>query len=153
MITSKSKSPVLLVALLGISFAHAQQMTTGAPISAPVPEFKSADVNGRTLRYRCDGQGSPTVVVEQGGGISPGLNDTPLIVLTRNPNAPRGSLIPADWAEASEGLHQKLQVDLAKLSSNGKHVLASKAGHNIQFEEPQLVIDSILELVQRARRE
>jgi pimeloyl-ACP methyl ester carboxylesterase len=77
----------------------------------------------------------------------------PLIVLTRNPQAPQGNILPAEWTQAAESLHQRTQVDLAKLSTQGKHVIASKAGHNIQFEEPQLVIDSILELVRQARRE
>ena len=32
-------------------------------------DFESLDLGGRTLRYICDGEGTPTVVVEQGQGI------------------------------------------------------------------------------------
>jgi pimeloyl-ACP methyl ester carboxylesterase len=33
-------------------------------------DFESLDLGGRALRYICDGEGTPTVVVEQGQGIS-----------------------------------------------------------------------------------
>jgi pimeloyl-ACP methyl ester carboxylesterase len=34
------------------------------------PEFESFDLRGRRLRYLCRGEGTPTVIIEQGGGIS-----------------------------------------------------------------------------------
>lgn len=33
-------------------------------------EFKSADLHGRSIRYVCRGEGTPTVVVDQGQGLS-----------------------------------------------------------------------------------
>jgi len=33
-------------------------------------EFQSFDMRGRRLRYLCRGEGTPTVIIEQGGGIS-----------------------------------------------------------------------------------
>ena len=40
---------------------------------------------------------------------------------------------------------------LARLSSNSRHIVATKVGHTIHYQEPQLVIDAILELVNKAR--
>lgn len=63
-----------------------------------------------------------------------------------NDNSP----LPREWQSAVESLHRELQRELAGTSSNSKHIVASKAGHNIQLE-PQLVLDAILELVTEAR--
>src|SRR5689334_14167833 len=52
-------------------FALAQQTSAGVPVEKPVPGFLSVNIAGhRTLRYRCAGRGTPTVLVEQGMAIS-----------------------------------------------------------------------------------
>jgi hypothetical protein len=48
-------------------------------------------------------------------------------------------------------VHQKLQAQLLTLSTNSKQIIAKQAGHNIQADEPQLVIDAILNVVAQAR--
>lgn len=290
---------MLFTALVAVC-AHAQQGSAGVRVGNPVEGFQSADIGGRSLRYMCKGQGAPTVIVEQGGGISietvfswekavgwaaivpviakttrmcvydradlglssrtertrtvrdaardlhallaqirerppyviagqslggmnarmyaheypnevaglilidtqhhdwyarlaetlppqradesellrgyrygpnasalgeridvraslellqefGGIGDKPLVVLTRSPNVRGDGLIPAEWEKLSEPLHQRLQIELAKLSTNSEHIVAEKAGHNVQLEEPQLVIDAILGVVQQAR--
>ena len=55
------------------------------------------------------------------------------------------------WQLAIEPVHQELQRELATISPESKHIIASKAGHNIQLDEPQLVLDAITELVSRYR--
>jgi pimeloyl-ACP methyl ester carboxylesterase len=40
---------------------------------------------------------------------------------------------------------------LARLSSKGRHVIAARSGHWIQFDEPELVVTVIRELVDQAR--
>jgi len=40
---------------------------------------------------------------------------------------------------------------LLGLSTNSRQVIATKAGHNIQREEPQLVIDAVLDVVKQVR--
>ena len=78
----------------------------------------------------------------------------PLIVLTAAPQ-PADEKIPPprEWQEAVEAVHQQLQRELVKASTDGKQIVATKAGHNIQLDEPQLVLDAIIELVERARSE
>ena len=34
------------------------------------PDFESFDMRGHRLRYLCRGEGTPTVIIEQGGGVS-----------------------------------------------------------------------------------
>jgi pimeloyl-ACP methyl ester carboxylesterase len=284
--------------------ARAQQTLAGAPVSKPTPGFASADIGGRLLRYRCAGNGTPTVVVEQGMAISmetifswsppvgwaailpwiapvtrmcvydraglglsskmsapatsldaardlhallaalkigapyvlagqslggmdalafasaypaavagmilidsshpdqqrrfgqvlpprqadesedlrgfrdgpagpvmgewfdfrrnsqqmrvlPSLGAEPLIVLTRDPDDPRlkapGGVVPVEWEELTEPVWQQLQGELAGLSKNSRHAVVPHAGHNIQFEQPQVVADAILEVVRAAR--
>lgn len=48
----------------------AQQLDASAPSAEPVPGFASVDIGGRSLRYKCTGEGTPTVVIEPGGGVS-----------------------------------------------------------------------------------
>ena len=55
--------------------------------------------------------------------------------------------LPADIAVSLAQAWRELQVDLLYLSANITHIVATKAGHNIQFDEPQLVIEAILTLV------
>ena len=43
-------------------------------------------------------------------------------------------------------------LPLAHLSSQGRHVVASKGGHWIQLEQPDLVIESIREVVESVGR-
>jgi pimeloyl-ACP methyl ester carboxylesterase len=71
------------------------------------------------------------------------------VVLTQSPqwNDP---FAPDDVEPLIDSVGQKLQADVLKLSSNSRQIVATKAGHNIQFEEPQLVIDAILDVVAQA---
>lgn len=80
------------------------------------------------------------------------IGNVPLIVLTAAPQSPSDETpLSSQWQIVIESQHQELQRDLARLSSNSKHIVARKAGHNIQLDEPQLVLDSITELVTQAR--
>ena len=80
------------------------------------------------------------------------IGDIPLIVLTAAPQPPSDkSPLPRDWQIAIEPVHQQLQRELAKVSTDRKHIVARKAGHNIQLDEPELVLDAITSLVMRAR--
>jgi pimeloyl-ACP methyl ester carboxylesterase len=46
---------------------------------------------------------------------------------------------------------QALQSELAALSSNSTHTIAEQSGHHIQFDQPDLVINTILEMVAALR--
>jgi pimeloyl-ACP methyl ester carboxylesterase len=52
---------------------------------------------------------------------------------------------------ADEHLWQTLQNELAALVPNSKHVIARRSGHDIQHEQPELVINAIREVVDVVR--
>jgi pimeloyl-ACP methyl ester carboxylesterase len=80
------------------------------------------------------------------------IRNIPLIVLTAAPQPPNDeSPLPREWQIAIEPVHQQLQRELADVSTDSKHIVARKAGHNIQLDEPELVLDAITSLVMRAR--
>jgi pimeloyl-ACP methyl ester carboxylesterase len=73
--------------------------------------------------------------------------DIPLIVLTRG-LTDEGR--PDTTAGAEE--HRKEHAALAKLSRNGRQIIATHSGHHVQLDEPELVIKAIREVVAASRR-
>jgi len=68
--------------------------------------------------------------------------DMPLVVLTRG-------ISDADGpdSKALEKEHRDDHAAVAKLSRNGKLIVAEHSGHHVQIDEPALVIDAIREVV------
>jgi pimeloyl-ACP methyl ester carboxylesterase len=77
--------------------------------------------------------------------------DIPLVVLTH------GIFNPGDYygfpamAAQGEKLRLEMQDALARLSSRSKHIIAEKSGHYIQRDQPELVIDSVRQVVEATR--
>jgi len=65
------------------------------------------------------------------------LGDLPLIVLTA--------------VETGQEARTQLQRELAMLSTNSKLIVAEDSGHHIHADQPQLVIDAVIELVNLVR--
>ncbi|TET98905.1 MAG: alpha/beta hydrolase [Anaerolineales bacterium] len=78
-----------------------------------------------------------------------GFGDTPLIVIVHGVPDPLifGQLQGADLQEA-ERLFQEAQMRLAELSNNSQYLVAEGSGHLVIIERSDLVIDSILSLVE-----
>ncbi len=47
--------------------------------------------------------------------------------------------------------NQEMQMDLAGLSTAGIQVIAKDSGHNIQYDQPDLVVEAIRALLEQAR--
>ena len=77
------------------------------------------------------------------------LGDMPLVVLTA-PNKTRADDLPSELNAAFNRVWVELQEELASLSSNSSHILAQESGHFIQQDQPQLVIDAILQVIKEA---
>jgi pimeloyl-ACP methyl ester carboxylesterase len=74
---------------------------------------------------------------------APPLPDIPLIVLAHGrPGAPLGT--DEQW--------RAWQKDLATRAPRGKLVVADRSGHDIELDQPDLVIASVREVVEQARR-
>ncbi len=81
------------------------------------------------------------------------LRPIPLFVLTQGQPFDLSSLqpLPADFPAALDRAWHTGQDALATLAPNAKHIIATKSGHNIQVQEPQLVIDAIKQVVEAVR--
>lgn len=75
----------------------------------------------------------------------------PLYVLARGRVDPP----PADWSAERwarrEQAWREMQEDHVRRSSNGKLIVAEKSGHDIQDEQPELVIDAVRQVITLAR--
>jgi hypothetical protein len=89
---------------------------------------------------------------------APPLRPLPLIVLSADrpwgPQIPSliaaGTLpaeVPADFGYVTDKAQKQAQEQLAKLAPNAKHITNTKSGHEVNKDQPQLVIDSIREVV------
>jgi pimeloyl-ACP methyl ester carboxylesterase len=75
-----------------------------------------------------------------------GFGDMPLIVLSAGREETIASLSDAGNQQRRE-VWQALQPELVGLSSDSKQVIAEQSGHMIQFDQPNLVIDAIREML------
>jgi pimeloyl-ACP methyl ester carboxylesterase len=73
----------------------------------------------------------------QAGAVT-GLGAAPLIVLSR------GLDPDPDW--------QGMQAELLHLSSESRHVIADRSGHNVQLDQPAAAVGAIVQLVEQLRR-
>ena len=76
------------------------------------------------------------------------LRPMPLVVLAHGRVEPS----PPGWpGEEVERLWQQLQRELAQLVPGGRLVIATQSGHDIQDEQPELVLDAIGDVVRAVR--
>lgn len=79
------------------------------------------------------------------------LGSTPLIVLSHSPHWHPQPTLPDDVSDKMQQVWEELQNDLCRLSTQSSHVTALKASHHIHRDEPQLVIDAILNIEEAAK--
>jgi hypothetical protein len=78
--------------------------------------------------------------------------DIPLIVLTAANSQPGGVGPLAYLAPKFEQIRQELQQDLVHRSAMGKQIIATKSGHFIHHDEPELVVSAIREVIDATRK-
>lgn len=76
------------------------------------------------------------------------LNDKPLIVLTRSLE-----IKPDDTERYVRAIEnwKEMQKDLASRSTDSRQIIAEKAGHVIQKDEPESVVKAVQEIVETMR--
>jgi pimeloyl-ACP methyl ester carboxylesterase len=93
---------------------------------------------------------------------APPLRQMPLVVLSADrpwgPQIPamiaEGKLpadVPPDFGYVTDAAQKEAQMKLAQLVPNAEHITNTNSGHEIHKEQPQLVIDSIREVVEAVR--
>lgn len=83
------------------------------------------------------------------------LGDIPLTVISHgrlDENA-----LPPSFGQAVrdeyEATWQKLQAEITSLSKHGRLIVAERSGHNIIFDQPEIVVEYILEMMGKIRNE
>jgi pimeloyl-ACP methyl ester carboxylesterase len=79
------------------------------------------------------------------------LGDIPLAVLSHDPDRPSADL-PADLAKPTNEAWEKMQEELAHLSTRGTQTIARNSSHYIQIDRPDLVIEAIRGVVDQTRQ-
>ena len=119
------------------------------------PEASGEPAMLRLLRYGPDPDSTPERIdfracAEQ-VPVTPTLGLKPLVVLSQSPQALQPPGLPLEIQDNVRHVWAELQKSLLSLSGNSSQIIANHAGHNIQLEEPQLVIDAILTVLRQAR--
>jgi pimeloyl-ACP methyl ester carboxylesterase len=78
------------------------------------------------------------------------LGDIPLGVLSHDPDK-SSSELPADLAKPANEAWEKMQEELAHLSTRGTQTIAKNSAHYIQFDRPDVVIEAVHKVVDEAR--
>ncbi|MFN2516212.1 MAG: alpha/beta fold hydrolase [Pyrinomonadaceae bacterium] len=79
--------------------------------------------------------------------------DIPLVVLTAANSGPGGEGPLASLAPKLEQIRLELQQDLVHRSARGKQIVATRSGHFIQRDEPELVASAIREVIDATRKQ
>jgi pimeloyl-ACP methyl ester carboxylesterase len=78
------------------------------------------------------------------------LGDMPLVVLSHDPNKRLGSF-PARIAKPANEAWEKMQEELAQLSTRRTQVIATGSSHDVQIDRPDVVIEGVRSVVEQAR--
>ena len=78
------------------------------------------------------------------------LGDMPLAVLSHDPDKPSADL-PADLAKPTNDAWEKMQEELAHLSTRGTQAIAKNSAHYIQIDRPDVVIDAVRDVAGQVR--
>jgi pimeloyl-ACP methyl ester carboxylesterase len=78
------------------------------------------------------------------------LGDMPLAVLSHDPDKPSADF-PADLAKPINQAWEKMQQELAHLSTRGTQIIAKNSSHYIQIDRPDVVIEAVRSVVAQVR--
>ena len=69
------------------------------------------------------------------------LDDLPLAVMSRGRSVRDPAKYPPGLIEEMEQIWRQMQRELTQLSSQSRHIIASKSGHLINEDEPELIVE------------
>jgi len=136
-----------VVGLVLVDSAHIDQYERNAAVLPTESPNES-----ESLRFYREWFTNPPVYPELPRRLfEPGsLGDMPLVVLT-SPHKERAADLPAGLSDKWDEIWVELQNEWARISSHSTHIMADESGHFIQQDQPDLVIDAILRVVEEAR--
>ena len=144
-----SMYPKEVVGMVLVDSAHEEQF---ARMDALIPEEIKKQFPPDAFEIRSNEKIDFTGNSERRARLAAWHADIPLIVLTAanarpDPPGPLAFLAPK-W----EQIRQELQQDLVHRSPRGKQIIATKSGHVIHHDEPELVVSAIREVFDATRR-
>ena len=84
-------------------------------------------------------------------GATSSLGDMPLVVLSHDPEKPSSEL-PPDLAISVNEAWEKMQEEMAHLSTRGTQKIVKNSAHYIQIDQPEVVIDAVQGVVEQVRQ-
>jgi pimeloyl-ACP methyl ester carboxylesterase len=113
------------------------------------PLARAAECNFGTIREGVDEMKAiPESAAETTAAGS--LGDLPLAVLSHDPDKPLAD-IPSDLANPTNKAWEKMQEELAHLSTRGTQTIAKGSGHYIQIDRAEIVIAAVHNIVAQTR--
>ena len=137
-----SKFPQEVVGMVLVDSVHEDEMDRWVAMMPPEIKQQMTDADKAQLARLAVSEGQVRAAHWH--------SDIPLVVLTHGVVSPHDYGI-ASMAAKGEELRLQMQEALARLSSRSKHIIAEKSGHYIQGDQPQLVIDSVRQVVEATR--
>jgi pimeloyl-ACP methyl ester carboxylesterase len=113
------------------------------------PVERAAECNWRTAREGVSEMKAFSESAAQTAATG-SLGDIPLAVLSHDPEKPSSEL-PPDLARPTNDAWEKMQEELAHLSTRGTQAIAKNSSHYIQIDRPDLVVDAVRDVVEQAR--
>jgi pimeloyl-ACP methyl ester carboxylesterase len=106
---------------------------------------------GWQAAFLSERENTPYASAEQTRAIRKTFGDTPIILLTHAPPR-KGKNETQEQVEQRTLLLEDLHLQIAAMSTPGINVIVPNAGHYIQFDRPQIVIDEVNEAIAIARK-
>lgn len=147
------KYPNDVAGVVLVDSSHPDQLATFASILPPESAGEAQPL--RMLRHGPDIAVSTEAVdfracADQARAVT-SIGLKPLIVVSQSPRALAPPGIPPSILDGTRQVWADLQSDLLDLSGRSRQVIAGHAGHQVQLEEPNLVIEAILSIVREAQ--
>ena len=107
----------------------------------------------------CNSHNAGEVVVEMKAvsessaqtAATPSLGDMPLAVLSHDPEKPSSEFAP-DLANPVNEAWEKMQEEMAHLSTRGTQTIVKNSAHYIQIDQPDAVIDAVRTVLAQSRQ-
>jgi pimeloyl-ACP methyl ester carboxylesterase len=113
------------------------------------PVVRAAECNFQTAREGVAELKAFTTSAAQAAGTG-SLGDMPLAVLSHDPDKPSSELAP-DLNKAVNQAWDKMQDELAHLSTRGTRLIATNSSHYIQSDRPDVVVEAVRNVTQQVR--
>jgi len=146
---------------IGVALAPFGVLRAAAPVLLPQAPHRSARemqairaFAPKSLRTQLAESDATDASLAEAKGFRD-LGERPLVVLTAM--APytaaelRGMKITPEQGLQVQALWKHMHEEIAAWSSRGRHLLVADAGHDIQLDRPQVVVDAVLSVVEAVR--